>query len=136
MIVGFAIPVTLLYGGLLIVLVVLLGSLVSLMRLFGGPAARIGKPNPENLTFPVRAHGNAAEWVPLGILALLLLELAHVPSFWLHLCGGGLLGLRLLHATYALNRGKPFALAVVVAVVHYCLLAGMGLTAVYLHFKS
>lgn len=135
MLVGFAIPVTLLYGGLLVVLVVLLGSWVSLIRLFGGPAARIGKPNPENLIYPVRAHSNAAEWVPLGVLALLLLELAHVPSFWLHLCGGSLLGLRLLHAGYALNRGRPFAVAVVVAVLHYSLLGGMGLTAVYMHFR-
>ncbi|MBL8951534.1 MAG: MAPEG family protein [Myxococcaceae bacterium] len=129
-----AIPVTLLYGGLLTVLVVLLGSWVSILRLVGGPSARIGKPNPEALVFPVRAHGNAAEWVPLGVLALLLLELARGPSFWLHFCGGSLVVLRLIHAGYALNRGRPFIVAAVVAVLHYCLLAGMGLWAVYLHF--
>jgi uncharacterized membrane protein YecN with MAPEG domain len=133
--VASAIPVTLLYGGSLVVLVVLLGSWVSIRRLFLGAHARIGKPTPEDLTFPVRAHGNAAEWVPLGIVALLMLELAHAPSQWLHVCGGALLALRLLHAGYALNRGKPFGVAVVVAVAHYCLLSGMGLWAVYLHFS-
>ena len=128
------IPVTLLYGGLLVVLVVLLGSWISIQRLFMGPKGRIGAPPPPELHFAMRAHGNAAEWVPLGILALLLLEVARVPPLWLHVCGGGLLALRLLHAFYALNKGRPFSLAVVLAVVHYSLLGGMGLWAVYLHF--
>ena len=127
------IPVTLLYGGLLVVLVVLLGSWVSIRRLFMGPAARLGKPTPEDLVHAVRAHGNAAEWVPLGIAALLMLELAKAPSQWLHVCGGLLLALRLLHAVYALNKG-PFWLAVPVAIIHYSLLGGMGLWAVYLRF--
>ncbi len=134
MILGFAIPVTLLYGGLLVVLVVLLGSWVSIKRLFLGSKARLGKPTPDELTHVVRAHGNAAEWVPLGIVALLMLELSHAPSMWLHVCGGALLALRLAHAVYALNKG-PFALAVPVAVLHYCLLGGMGLWAVILHFQ-
>jgi uncharacterized protein len=126
--------VTLLYGGLLVVLVVLLGSYVSIRRLFMGTRARLGKPVPDELTHAVRAHGNAAEWVPLGIVALLMLELAHAPSLWLHVCGGMLLGLRLLHAFYALNKG-PFWVAVPVAVLHYSLLGGMGLWAVVLRYR-
>src|SRR2546425_12548916 len=103
-----AIPVTLLYGGILVMLLVLLGSWISLRRLFLGPGARIGKPVPAEIHFAVRAHGNAAEWVPVGLLALLMLELAKAPSVALHAFGGSFTGLRLVHAFYALNRGRPF----------------------------
>ncbi|MBK7859601.1 MAG: MAPEG family protein [Archangiaceae bacterium] len=115
-------------------LIVLLGSWVSIRRLFLGSQARLGKPVPEPIVHPVRAHGNAAEWVPFGILALLLLELGGAPSFALHLMGGGYVLLRLGHAGYALNRG-PFGVAVVVAVLHYTLLFCMGAWAVWLHFS-
>ena len=115
-------------------LVVLLGSYVSIRRLFMGPRARLGQPVPDELAFAVRAHGNAAEWVPLGIVALLMLELAGAPSQWLHWCGGTLVVLRLLHATYALNKG-PFWVAVPVAVLHYTLVGGMGLWAVVLRLR-
>ena len=114
-------------------LVVCLGSWISLRRLFMGSRARLGKPVPEELTYAVRAHGNAAEWIPFGILGLLMLELAKAPPYWLHVIGGSYVGLRVLHAFYALNKG-PFWIAVIVAVPHYCLLAAMALWAIWLHF--
>jgi uncharacterized membrane protein YecN with MAPEG domain len=129
------VPVTLLYGGMLVVLVVLLGSWISIRRLFIGRTARIGQPHPDELKFAIRAHGNAAEWIPLGIVALLLCELGKAPSNVLHIAGGSLVALRGFHAFYALNGGRPFPVAVVVAVLHYTLLAGLGLGAVWLHFS-
>jgi uncharacterized membrane protein YecN with MAPEG domain len=131
--VSTVIPVTLLYGGILVVLLVLLGTYISLRRLLLGGRARLGKPIPDELVHAVRAHGNAAEWVPIGMLALLMLELAKAPSTALHVLGGSFTGLRLLHAGYALN-GRPFWLAVVVAVLHYCVVFAMGAWAVWLHF--
>ena len=81
-----AIPVTLLYGGLSVLLVTLLGVNVSRLR---GTAVGVYTPLPAGLVRAVRAHGNAAEWVPLGIFLLLLLELSAAGSrFTLHLLGG------------------------------------------------
>jgi uncharacterized membrane protein YecN with MAPEG domain len=128
-----AIPVTLLYGGLFVLMLTSMGSYISLRRLFMGPRARLGKPIPEELTHAVRAHGNAAEWVPLGIIGLLMLELNRVPSFWLHVLGGSLLALRLGHAFYALNKG-PFWLATVVVTLQYGVFFTMGALALWLHF--
>lgn len=128
-----AIPVTLLYGGLLVLLVTALGSVVSLSRVALGKRARLGEPTPPELVRYVRAHGNAAEWVPLGIAALLMLELSHAPSLALHVLGGALVGLRLLHAAYAYFK-LPFAIIFVVVVLQYGLFAVMGGWALWIHF--
>jgi uncharacterized membrane protein YecN with MAPEG domain len=130
-----AIPVTLLYGGLFIVLLTSLGSYISLRRLFMGPRARLGKPTPDELLHAVRAHGNAAEWVPLGIIGLLMLELRGAPPFWLHVLGGSLLAMRLGHTFYAFNKG-PFWLATVVVTAQYGLFFWMGAWVLRLHFAG
>jgi uncharacterized membrane protein YecN with MAPEG domain len=79
-----SIPVTLLYGGLNALLVIALGLNVSRLRIAAGTLA--GHPQHKELAIPVRAHGNAAEWVPLGIALLLVLEISRAGgSFALHL---------------------------------------------------
>ncbi len=45
-----------------------------------------------------RAHGNAAETLPIGLLMLIALELCGTPAHWLHAFGLTLLGGRGLHA--------------------------------------
>jgi uncharacterized membrane protein YecN with MAPEG domain len=124
------IPVTLLYGGLLALLVVGLGSWVSIKRLVLG--TRMGMPIPYQLVRPIRAHGNAAEWVPLAIVALMMLELAHLPALWLHLAGGTYLALRLVHAVYALVK-MPFVVGAALAVAHYAVLGAMVVAVLALH---
>ena len=101
-----SIPVTLLYGGLCGLLVTLLGLNVSRLR---GTRLGVGAPLPPELVRPVRAHGNAAEWVPLGLLLLLALELSGGPGpLALHLLGGTLLLGRVLHVIgfYGRNRAS------------------------------
>jgi uncharacterized membrane protein YecN with MAPEG domain len=63
----------------------------------------IGDGNDSELARRIRAHGNAIENLPLGLLLLLLLELQRVPGAWLHLFGVTLLLGRVLHA-YGLSR--------------------------------
>jgi len=123
-----SISVTLLYGGLNVLLVTALGMNVSRMR--GVLKAGLGQV-PEGLVRPVRAHGNAAEWAPLGIFGLLLLELAGVGSLALHLLGGGFLLGRVLHAAGVLLKTPLSAAA---AGLNYLTLAVMGGWAVWLHF--
>ena len=122
-------PVTLLYGGLTILFVTLLGANVTRLRILH----RVGvdRPVPEGLVRPVRAHGNAAEWVPAAVVLLLLLEASGVSSVALHVLGGVYLLGRVLHAAGTYSRSQ---LSVVGAATNYFLLFVMSLWAIALHF--
>jgi uncharacterized protein len=97
--------VTLLYGSLLVGLVGVLGMNVTRLRV----ALHISvssEPPPKPLLFAIRAHGNAAEWTPMLVVMLLLVELGGGTALWLHVAGGALLLARVLHATGLLTRVK------------------------------
>jgi uncharacterized membrane protein YecN with MAPEG domain len=123
------VPVTLLYGSLNAVLTTLLGTSVSLMRLRDRTFVD-GTPAP-TLRRLVRAHGNAAEWAPLGIVLLLLLELSGAPSLPLHIFGGLLLATRCVHALGMMTRLRT---GVPNSVVHYTLFLTMAAYGLYLRF--
>lgn len=89
-------PATLLYGGLLGLLFVVLSGLVSLERLrlkTRGPATA----HP-SLYRASRAHGNLAESAALAVALLAVCELSHGDSRVVHALGGSYLLARLLHA--------------------------------------
>jgi uncharacterized protein len=124
------VPVTLLYGGLNALLITTLGLQVSRLRASRGVG--VEGPVPPELVRPVRAHGNAIEWVPLGLLLLLVLELSGAGSrFTLHLAGGTLLLGRALHAAGLYGRSK---IAVVGATLTYLDLAAMSVWAIAVRF--
>ena len=124
------IPVTLLYGGLNTLLVTLLGLNLSLRR--KASATGPGTPLPPGLVRPARAHANAAEWIPLGLVMLLAIELTgRVPSFWLHLLGGTFLLARLLHAAGMLTRSRLLTAG---ATLNYLVMLVMAATALTLAF--
>ncbi len=126
---GTPVPVTLLYGGLNALLVTLLGVYVSLLRL--KLRKYVGKELPRELVFPVRAHGNAAEWIPLGIVLLALLELSGAGGTALHVLGGSFLLARVIHASGIL--GKSFV-STAGATLNYVVMAVMSGWAIWLHF--
>jgi uncharacterized membrane protein YecN with MAPEG domain len=124
------VPVTLLYGGLNALLITILGMRVSKAR----AAADVGveTPVPKEMIRTVRAHGNAAEWVPLGLVLLLAIELSGAGTrFTLHLAGGTLLLGRVLHAVGFLGKNK---LSVVGAALTYLVLAAMSVWAISVRF--
>ncbi len=124
------VPVTLLYGGLTTLLVTGLGLQVSRLR----GRHRVGPegPLPVELVRPVRAHANATEWVPLGLLLLLVLELSGAGSrFTLHLCGGTLLLGRALHAAGFYGKNGLSRLG---AGLTYLVVAAMAVWAVAVRF--
>jgi uncharacterized membrane protein YecN with MAPEG domain len=100
--------VSLLYGGLTVLLVTLLGGNVS--RLRGKLQAGAGTALPPDLVRPHRAHGNATEWVPLWLALLVALELSgRVSPLWLHLLAGAFFGGRVLHAVGFYRRSSLVA---------------------------
>src|SRR5512137_2011273 len=117
------VPVTLLYGGLNALLVTFLGIQVSRSRSALGVG--VETPLPKEMIRTVRAHGNAVEWVPLGLVLLLAIELSGAGTrFTLHLAGGTLLLGRVLHAVGFLGKNK---LSMVGAALTYLVLAAMSI---------
>jgi uncharacterized membrane protein YecN with MAPEG domain len=124
------VPVTLLYGGLTALLVTLLGLNVSLRRLKW--KTRSSQPVPTELYRHWRAHGNAAEWIPLGLVLLLVLELSgRMARFPLHLLGGTFFLGRTLHAVGFLGRSR---MSMAGAVINYGVLLLMALLALWFRF--
>jgi uncharacterized protein len=124
-----ALQATLIYGGMTALLVTLLGANVSRIR---GVNVGMGDPLPPELIRPVRAHGNAAEWAPIGILLLLLLEMSGAGGrFTMHLLGGTFFLGRLLHAAGAYTRNS---LKVAGAGINYLVLLVMSVWVIALRF--
>ena len=124
------VPVTLLYGGLNALLITLLGMNVSRWR--GARGVGVETPVPVEMLRPLRAHGNAIEWAPIGLLLLLVLELSGAGSrFTLHLAGGTLLLGRALHAAGFLGRNK---LSMLGAALTYLVILAMSVWAIAVRF--
>ena len=124
------VPVTLLYGGLNALLITALGIQVSRLRSAHGVG--VETPIPAEMIRPVRAHGNAVEWVPLGLVLLLAIELSGAGSrFTLHLAGGTLLLGRVLHAAGFYGRNK---LSMAGAALTYLVLLAMSVWAIVVRF--
>ena len=58
----------------------------------------VGLGAKNEVALPVRVHGNFAEYTPLALLLLLVMELMLVPTLWLYVLGGAFTLGRLLHA--------------------------------------
>ena len=94
------------YAGLNALIVLALAALVVRQRF--GTDTMFGAGGPV-MQQAIRAHGNAAEYVPIILLLLLLLALLGLSSLWLHLGGIALTLGRLLHAWGLLtNPGASF----------------------------
>jgi hypothetical protein len=91
-----AAPITALYAGLLGLL--LLALAINVVR--GRVAFKVDFGDAGNLALQQRqrVHGNAVEYVPIGLVLLLLLELNGASAPVLHGLGGTLFVARVLHA--------------------------------------
>lgn len=101
--------ITSLYAALGALLLIVLSIRVVLQR----RTARVGihDGGDHTLAKRIRAHANATEYLPIGLLLLLLLESNQTQPWLLHLIGIGLIAGRVLHAwglsrTSALSIGR------------------------------
>jgi uncharacterized protein len=90
------VPITALYAGLLAL--VMLALALRVIRLRWKLRVGIGDGGDKAMSRAIRVHGNATEHVPIALLLLLVAELNHVGSSWLHACGIVLVFARILHA--------------------------------------
>lgn len=88
--------ITGLYAAILALIVVILAIRVTLRR----RAAKVGIGNGGDavLAQRIRVHANAAEYVPLALILLLILELNQTEPLLLHVFGCLLIAGRLVHA--------------------------------------
>lgn len=91
-----AAPITSLYAALLALLFLALSVLVIRQRLRNRVAIGLGEA--EGLLRASRAHANFAEYVPILLVLLLLIELGGAPAWQLHGLGAAILLGRALHA--------------------------------------
>lgn len=89
------------YAALGAILLIVLALRVSLYR--RRTRIGLGDNGDRELLKRIRAHGNAVEWLPIGLLLLLVLELLATTPPWLHAFGLALLLGRVLHA-FGLSR--------------------------------
>lgn len=99
-------PVTALYASLLALLFLVLSARVVLGR--AGPGRpSLGDGGDPAMLRRIRGHANFAEYVPLALILIALLEGMGVPRWELHALGGALLAGRVLHG-YALSFTSSF----------------------------
>ncbi|HKJ70310.1 MAG TPA: MAPEG family protein [Gammaproteobacteria bacterium] len=98
-----AAPVTALYAGLGVLVLLALAVRVSWVRRAAG--VNLGDGGDAALQRAVRAHANAAENIPPALLLLLVVELGGAAGWLLHVAGTALVAGRVLHGV-GLNRSS------------------------------
>ncbi|MGE0740545.1 MAG: MAPEG family protein [Hyphomonadaceae bacterium] len=115
-----------LYAGVNILILLVLAVLVVAGR--RKHQIRLGIGDNEDFNRAVRAHGNAAEYIPAGLVGLLMLALMEptAPLWLLHAAGISLTVGRILHGvglhTGVLNFGRMFGM--VLTWLSYLLIGG------------
>jgi uncharacterized membrane protein YecN with MAPEG domain len=90
------VPITALYAAILTLILIALAINVTMHR----RQLRVGLGDGSNpvMLRMVRIHGNAAEYIPIAVLLMLIYELNGGSHTTLHLCGCALILGRVLHA--------------------------------------
>lgn len=91
-------PITAIYAALLGILMI--GLAYRVVRLRWQEQVPLGHGSSKDLLRAVRVHGNAAEYLPIILLLLLLFELNGGAAWLLHLFGVATLVARVLHALW------------------------------------
>lgn len=90
-----ALPVTAIYTALFLLLMLALA--INVVRLRMSEGVSLGDGDNKKLRAAIRTHGNAAEYVPLVLIGMTILEGLGVPASLLFLYGGVFFLGRILH---------------------------------------
>ncbi|MBX3230203.1 MAG: MAPEG family protein [Labilithrix sp.] len=121
--------VTALYGSLNALLNVALGLNVVRYRTKAGVS--LGEGGSKELLVAVRTHSNNAEFVPLALVMLLVVELCGGASLWLHAAGGALFLGRVLHVI-GMPRKAPNPYRFIGVTITYVLITALAAYALWL----
>ena len=107
-------PLTGLYAGLLVMLLLVLAGRVTLLR--SKLHIGTGHGNDPELARAIRVHGNAVEWILPMLVVFLVAELDGASRMFLHVCGVTFFVSRIAHAvalsqTTKESRGRFWGMA-------------------------
>ncbi len=88
--------ITSIYGSFLALFLIVLA--IPVLKLRRGLRVGLGDGGHDSLRQAVRAHGNAAEFIPMFVILLAIYELNHASAISLHIFGAVFLAARLAHA--------------------------------------
>ncbi len=100
-----ALIVSPLYVGVCALIFVALAARVIGLR--GRRRVNLGHGGHADLETAIRVHGNFAEYVPLALLVIVLVEAAGFDRFWIHGLGTALVVGRLLHGRGLSRENQP-----------------------------
>jgi hypothetical protein len=103
--------ITLLYAGLLSLLFVVLSVRTLLLRRTLGIA--IGDAGNESMLRAMRVHGNFAEYVPLSLLLMYLVEVTGASPLYVHALGLAVIAGRVSHAIGVSRLKENYAFRIV-----------------------
>ncbi len=86
----------------------------------------IGDGGDEDMARRIRAQGNFAEYTPLALLLILLLELGGAPAWQLHLLGAALILGRIVHAWSLTARSTNGRVAGMILTFFVLVAGGLG----------
>ncbi len=89
-------PITAIYASFLALFLLILA--VPVIKLRRGLRVGLGDGGHRSLQQAIRAHGNAAEFIPIFIILMAIYELNRAPAMALHIFGVAFLLARLAHA--------------------------------------
>lgn len=96
--------ITGLYASICGLMLVFMAIRVSYTR--GKERVDLGDDGKDAMLRAIRIHGNAAEYIPISLILLFLLELQGRPHWFLHVCGITLVISRLLHMQGLMTSSK------------------------------
>ena len=99
-----SLAITAIYAGLLGLIALVLGAGSGWIRTRTGVSLGDGG-NPQQLVAS-RRHANFAEWVPMALILIAILELNGVPGIAIHILGGALVLARIAHP-FGLDPERP-----------------------------
>lgn len=118
--------VTALYAGLCAL--ILLTLTLRVIRLRRSLGLAWGDGDRPEMTRAVRAHGNAAETIPMALILLALIEMLGAPGWVVHLFGLALVAGRIAHAySCAAERRMNARVLGMALTLGFFLTAGLGL---------
>lgn len=94
------------YAGILALLIVWLS--LNVIKLRRANKVKLGDGGVPELQNAIRAQGNAAEYIPISLILLVLLELSSASHWLVHLAGVALIIGRILHAKGLLSENLRY----------------------------
>ncbi|MGH7012888.1 MAG: MAPEG family protein [Stellaceae bacterium] len=106
------------------------------IRRRGRRHVNLGHGRHADLETAIRAHGNFAEYVPLALLVIVLVEATGFSRYWVHALGIALVAGRLLHAWGLAQAKQPSPGRITGVTLTFAVLTVGGVLLIWCFFRN